>query len=162
MLPVLFVSQLLAASAFAQSTTPVSEFDRTSGGSLDMITKHSAPLSGSLALSAAKSQLPLTSHLKGFDGTLGGTLVKDRVWFFASAQRNESLFATTQTASPVQTHMLDAKMLANVTQSQAMSTSFASTVPTSFLSLHYTAVISPSSFFTATVSQSKTKPTLAY
>jgi hypothetical protein len=128
-----FLSQMLAASIFAQS-----EFGRVSGGDIDLITKHSQPLSGSLGFTAGFG--------KGLNATLGGTLVKDRVWFFATGERNEPLFRAT-----------DAKMNAQLGDRQNLATSFASQksapIPSSFLSLHYTGIVSSNMFVTASFSE---------
>src|SRR5476651_2648215 len=125
----LFLSLLFATAAFAQ------EFGRTSGGDIDLITKHPQQLSGSLGFSAGSG--------RGFDGTLGGTLVKDRVWFFATAEKNQQ----PSFASPSQNS--NAKLTANLGDRQTLATSFAASrqstpvaLPSSFLSLHYTGIVS--------------------
>jgi len=147
-----FLSQMLAAAVFAQSAATSSEFGRVSGGDIDLITKHSQQLSGSLAAMASLWQG------KGFDATLGGTLVKDRVWFFASAERSEPLFAS---------QYGDAKMIAQLGDRQSLATSFAASrqaglttgttlaapIPSSFLSLHYTGIVSSNMFVTASFSE---------
>jgi len=121
---------LLATSAFAQ------EFGREAGGTLDLITKHAQPFSGSFAIS--KSQFPFT-----FDATLGGTLVRDRVWFFAAAERSRSRFSS----SNVQ--LGDSQNLAASFTQQSQPVM----IPSSFLSLHYTGIVSDNMFFTTTFSQ---------
>ena len=136
------LSLLFATAVFAQ------EFGRTSGGDIDLITKHPRQLSGSLGFSAGSAT--------GFDGTLGGTLVKDRVWFFATAEKNQQpLFA-----SPSQNS--NAKLTANLGDRQTLATSFAASrqstpvaLPSSFLSLHYTGIVSSNMFITGSFSQLK-------
>ncbi len=139
-----FLSQLFAAAAFAQSA---GEFGQASGGSIDTITKHSSRLSGSLSLSAGVG--------KGYDATLGGTLVPDRVWFFASAAKNDSFFGPRR--------MTDTEMTANLGDRQNLAAAFASTrtqstftpgtIPSSFLSLHYTGIVTNNMFVTASFSE---------
>ena len=101
-----FIVQTFAAAVFAQTAATSSEFGRVSGGDIDLVTKHGQPLSGSLGITAGAG--------KGYEATLGGTLVKDRVWFFASAQKSESLFAS-QYRAPVPasgtSRATDAKMI---------------------------------------------------
>ena len=125
---------LLAVSAFGQ------EFS-ASGGNIEMITKRSAPFSGSLGLSSNK----------GFDLGLGGTLVKDRVWFFATAERSESMFASRPALQ-----MSDAKLTTQLGDRQNLAASghlSTGVIPTSFLSLHYTGIVSDNMFVSASFSQ---------
>ncbi len=135
---------LFTTAAFAQEAT------------LDMRPKHSSSLDGSLGITKG--------HGTGFDMTLGGTAVKDRVWFFASAERAEPLFAS---AAPVTSSVraIDAKAIANIGDRQNLAATFASTtapslaqpltVPSTFLSMHYTATVTSSSFFTMDFSESR-------
>lgn len=116
----LFLSQLFAVAVFAQ------EFGRATGGNIDLITKHTQPFSGSLALSAGTG--------RGFDLGLGGTLVKDRVWFFATAERKS------------------ARMFTQLGDNQSVTAS-AVALPSSFLSLHYTGIVSNNMFVTASFSE---------
>ena len=74
-----FTLSLLALPALAQSAS--SEFGRTSDDPLRMITKSTGRLSGSLSLSSSSGARRGT----GYDATLGGTVLPDRLWFFASA-----------------------------------------------------------------------------
>jgi len=60
--------------AFAQSSE---EFGRSSGGQLDLTFKAPSRFSGSFGLTTARSTF----------GTFGGTLMKDRAWFFATGER---------------------------------------------------------------------------
>jgi len=183
-----FLAPLLAATAFAQSaapatapadsSSPTSEFGRVSGGDIDMITKHSQPFSGSIGMTTSPSQLSLGSggNSKGFDATLGGTLVKDRVWFFGSTERRDSLFAS-QVAAPfaegatarVTSRATDSKLTAQLGDRQNLAASFAAsrqpalttapaltgTLPSSFLSLHYTGIVSSNMFISASFSELK-------
>jgi len=123
----------LAAGVFAQTA----EYGQASAGALDMTAKRSAPFSGSLAFSSARGQG------LGLGGTFGGTLVKDRVWFFASGEKSRSVV---NTALPMRTTDLNASFA---------TTPRSLTVPSSFLSLHSTSILSSNSFFTFDVSQSR-------
>ncbi len=67
---------LLTATASAQ------EYGRSSSGELRMFTGQPSKLSASLGFNFGAG--------KGFEGSLGGTLIEDRMWFFASAMRDES------------------------------------------------------------------------
>jgi hypothetical protein len=147
----------VASSAFAQN---VDEFGRFYEGTLEMAMKH-APgtgLSGSLGMTASKSDLPFGSSGKRYDATFGGTLIKDRAWFFASGERSTiPTYTTGVNGSPI---VLDPSlrvgMNAAVSDKQSLDANFSSgTLPKSFLSLHYTGMISSNSFFTANVSQTK-------
>ncbi|HSP34554.1 MAG TPA: hypothetical protein VLU46_09590 [Thermoanaerobaculia bacterium] len=116
-----------------------------------MRPKHSAPVDGSLTLTKSNST--------GFGLDLGGTLVKDRVWFFASAERGGQAPSPVRTGEAPVLQMFDAKANANIGDRQNLAVTFNQsktqlTVPTSFLSLHYTGVLTPNAFFTFNVSQS--------
>jgi hypothetical protein len=143
------VSLTLASAALAQS-----EFGRVSGGSLDVLTKHRPQLSGSFELSAARG------FSKGYNATLGGTIVPDRLWFFASADRSTPTFA--------QTNAVDAKVLSQLGDRQNLAASFGTShtqlvetpaatfpapLPSQFLTLHYTGIISNNMFVTASFSE---------
>ena len=132
---VFVLSQLFAAAIFAQ------EYGRASGGDIDLMTKHPRALSGSLGFTAGAG--------KGFDLSLGGTLVKDRVWFFATGERNQKpLFAT----APQQ--FTGAKFNAQLGDRQNVVASYG-TLPSSFLSLHYTGIVSSNMFVSASFSELK-------
>ena len=125
---VLFIlSQLFAVAIFAQ------EYGRASGGDIDLITKHPQAFSGALGLTAGAG--------KGFDLALGGTLMKDRVWFFATGERN----LKPQTFT---------KFDAQLGDRQNVAASYV-TLPSSFLSLHYTGIVSSNMFVTGSFSELK-------
>jgi hypothetical protein len=114
--------------AFAQSSE---EFGRSSGGQVDFTFKTPSRLSGSLGLTTGRSAL----------ATFGGTLVKDRVWFFASGERIQT------------TPRFDSKLFQSLGDRNSVTTTVRA--PGSlrpFLSLHSTGIVSSNSFFTATVS----------
>ena len=161
-----FVAQLATGLALAQTA----EYERGSGGQIEMMTKEATKrLSGSLSMSQGRSSAGLGS-LKGFEGTLGGTIVEDRLWFFAAAARNESLAfvpGLSELPQPVATNAVDAKVMANLGNRHDFSAAFSTgrdaittsapmtfgTVPTSFLSLRYTGIVSSNMFFDVNVSQ---------
>ena len=145
-------------------------FDRASGGEISATAKSAEKTSGSLGVEL------FAGGGSGYNATLGGTLLEDRVWFFGSlyrAQRPQSF----QTAIPempaiASTQSIDAKLGANLGSRQTLDAVFSSgsyegitptlsaeplTVPTSFLTLRYTGMMSSNAFFTATFSQSSTK-----
>ncbi|GAC1438917.1 MAG: hypothetical protein NVSMB68_10570 [Thermoanaerobaculia bacterium] len=153
-----FVSQMLAVGLIAQSA----EFGRVSDGSIDLVTKHSRPLSGSLSIAAGST--------KGFDAGLGGTLVRDRVWFFATVEKSQPLFASryaTPIASNAWSRAIDTKTIAQLGDRANLAASFASSrqsalpaganfgsaIPSSFLSLRYTGIVSNNMFVTANFSE---------
>jgi hypothetical protein len=151
------VLSFVAATAFAQDA---GEFGRFYEGTLEMAAKHApgAGLSGSLSMTAGKSDLPFGSSGKRYDATFGGTLVKDRAWFFASGERSSMpTYSTNINGTPIALDpSLRLGMNAAVSNTQSLDASFSSgTLPKSFLSLHYTGMISSNSFFTANVSQTK-------
>jgi hypothetical protein len=78
-----FATQLLAVSALAQSVTEPStiEFGRASSGTIQAITKAPRQFSGSLGVTWSSGAL----RGEGYDGTLGGELLDDRLWFFGTA-----------------------------------------------------------------------------
>ena len=141
-------SLLVVGAAFAQS----SELS-ASGGELTLLTKHPSGFSGSFSLSAG------TSGSHGGDATLGGTVVPDRVWFFASADRNRSPLFASQISRAI-----DAKLASQIGDRQTVAAMFSAarpqagssitTIPSSFVSLHYTGILSSNTFITGSVSQS--------
>jgi hypothetical protein len=196
----LFLSQMLAGGAFAQSVVPPAaasdaslaapyEFGRVSSGEIDLITKHSQRLSGSLGMTMSRSQLPLATGrngtTNGYDATLGGTILEDRLWFFASALQSDALltsrFATalppTGRSDRVVSRGIDSKFSAQIGDRQSLAASFAAgrelgvttalnvaaPNPASFLSLRYTGVVSNNMFFNANFSRrSAVQPELPF
>jgi len=108
----------VAAAAFAQTA----EYGQASAGTLDMTTKQARQFSGSLSFATGL----------GLGASFGGTAVKDRVWFFGTAQQSHS---TLRTSTP--------------------TTNFNMSLPKDFLSLHTTNILSPNSFVTVDASQSR-------
>jgi hypothetical protein len=121
-----------AGAALAQST-PAStqlaqspaEFGRASGGSIDVITKGPHQFSGSLSLGHSLGGM----RGQGYNGTIGGTLVNDRVWFFGSAALD-----ATSTAQPFDWN--------TITTSLRRSEQPPATQPASFLMLRSTSALS--------------------
>jgi hypothetical protein len=124
----LALTLLLAAPAFAQ------EYGRTAGGQLDLLTKQPAQFSGSFGLS--RSSL---FGSKGYEGTFGGTVLRDKMWFFASGLKtdaptvNRITFVTPRYAEPTLSY---------------------APAPSWFGNVKSTNIVSPNSFFTVNVSQS--------
>ena len=144
----IFFSLLVAGAAFAQSPEL-----SASGGELTLLTKHPSGFSGSFSLSAGQS------GSQGGDATLGGTVVPDRVWFFASADKNRSPLFVSQISRAI-----DAKLASQIGDRQTLAARFSATrpqagssvtmFPSSFLSLHYTGILSSNNFISGSVSES--------
>jgi hypothetical protein len=144
-LAAIFLSNIFAAGAIAQEAARAAEFGRVSGGQIEAITKQPRKLSGSLAIMRG---------LKGFEATLGGTLVEDRLWFFASAHQQEG-FRSATAVPEVQQRDFDraafAKSTAQLGDRHVLDTSLG-TGPASFLSLRYDAAVSRNMIFSASFS----------
>lgn len=140
----LAVSQLVAFAALAQSA----EFGRASGGEISVITKQPRRLSGSLGFSQSSG----AARGQGYNATVGGSALDERLWFFASAAALPAL----QFASNYQA--VDAKVTAQPVDWSSISASFSEgrqpignalqmqngTLPSSFLSLRSTSMLSDS------------------
>jgi hypothetical protein len=143
----LLLMQLLALGAVAQSA----EFGRAaSTNTIKAITKSRRPLSGSLSLTRS-------ARGDGYDGTLGGTLLDDRLWVFAAASvfpsanfSNTDFKAidATATAQPVDWTSATASF-------RQLQRSAFDSVPSSFLSLRSTTILSDHATFDFSVSQSR-------
>lgn len=137
----LLLAQLLALGAAAQS-----EFGRASGGTIDAITKAPRQSSGSLTLTHSTG----AARGQGYEGTLGGELLDDRAWFFASA----AILPQMQFSTP-NLPTLDAKATAQPVDWTSVTASFSrlrqpvpgttlqtGSLSSSFLSLRSTSVLS--------------------
>ena len=133
---------LLAATVLlAQSA----EYGRTSGGEIEGIVKRPSTFSGSFGLG-------LSSNAgRSYLATAGGTLVKDKMWFFASADANRAERIVPNVSRTVPT-LTFGDITAHLSDSQMFK---ATAIPSSFLSLHYTGIVSPNMFFSATVTNSR-------
>lgn len=156
------VTLVVAGSSFAQSA----EYARAHGGELRIVTKNATNrFSGSLGVLASSTQF---GSGRGIEATAGGSLVDDRLWFFGSFQQN-AMPVISQLALPAatETRALDAKITANLGDRNSLIGTYASTtattptlsplaIPSSFLSLNYTGIVSDSAFFTATIRRTST------
>lgn len=156
----LLAMQLLALGALAQND----EFGRASGGSVEMITKAPRQFSGSLGLTHSMG----FRSGQGYEGSLGGELLEDRLWVFAAA----SVLPAIQFSTPDFT-MIDAKATAqpvdwtNITASFSRlqqpvlgTTTFTpldGSLPTSFLSLRSTSLLSDKMMLNFSFSMSGTR-----
>ncbi|MDP9191120.1 MAG: hypothetical protein M3P06_05400 [Acidobacteriota bacterium] len=167
-----FLVQLLA---FAVSAQESAEFGRANGGEFVLKPKGPSALSGSLAVS--------TGDVFGQGGapryglTAGGTLLQDRLWFFASASQqdasptpfaelelpeNAPASATTAAAGARVNAQLagghDLSAFFEAARRPQLSTTgssvFADIAPSSFLSLRYTGIVTNNMFFNASVTRS--------
>ncbi|HEX6159028.1 MAG TPA: hypothetical protein VF111_02610 [Thermoanaerobaculia bacterium] len=153
---------LIAFASFAQSAA---EFGRASGGEISVITKQPRRLSGSLGLT-------LGNGGQGYGATLGGSVLDDRMWFFASAAQLPSI---QQFASPGGSSFqaVDAKVTAQPVDWSSISASFSrhdqqpigtslqmpnAPLPSSFLSLRSTTMVSDSVMFNFSFSRTTAKP----
>lgn len=142
------VAFFIAGAALAQATD---DSLRASGGQIELLGKNSDRWSGSLGISASRSQLPFTAGMaRGYNGSLGGTLIPDRLWFFASAERVQPMFSQTPYASVPVIRGFHSNAAAQIGPQQNF---FARIDPSTFMTMHYTGAVSSNSFFTATVSR---------
>lgn len=161
----LVLVQLLALGVSAQQSA---EFGRASAGEIVMRPKGSAPVSGSLELLLPAGGSP------GYGVTAGGTLIPDRLWFFASASHQElsssrfsDLALPENVTSSAAGGRVDGQLggahdfsaffeAARRPQLSTTTTpaSFGGVVPSSFLSLRYTGVVSSSTSFSASFARS--------
>lgn len=125
MIRALLLAQLLALAAFAQSDA---EFARGSGGVvLGAIAKAPQQLSGSFRLSNSTGVF----SGRGYGATVGGQIVRDRLWFFGTASVQPQMRLTNSSLITPS---------AKVTAQRADSDVFP--LPKSFLSLHSTTMLS--------------------
>ena len=163
---------LLAATVMAQelSTPPASfaEFGRASGGEIQSMIKRPSQFSGSFGLTSGRSSASLGGSGKTYGATLGGTLLKDRIWFFGTAERTAGLRidpALSLSAGRGPATFGYGTMSAQLGDRQSLfastgrEASLPATLPASFLSLHYTGIVSSNMFFTARVSRQSSTPT---
>lgn len=155
---------MLAAAAVAQDVgAPGSDF-RASSGLIQLVPKHPKQLSGSFGMTFSRSSVS-SGSLRGYDAALGGTVIDDRLWFFAAAQQDQgSRFASAFPQTYGGGQAFEGKMTAqlggrNSLAAAAGTGSRESTalpaLPSSFLSFRFNSVLSSNSFFSASFSQRK-------
>lgn len=180
-LAVLFL-MLLSSVGLAQSVetgqeafvAAPGEFGRAYGGEIGLITKQGNHFSGSLGFTTSIGRPTFSGgNALGFGGTLGGAVVADKVWFFASVQQSASPFATGFSqggrSQKSTAKVIDAKLNAQLGGRQSLAASFAAArnsgisnttfpgpTPSSFLSLRYSGIVSSNMFFTASMSRQST------
>ena len=145
----LVVVSLFAVAAFAQSSE---EFGRASGGSLELITKAPHQFSGSLSLSHSLGGF----RGQSYDGSAGGAIVNDRVWFFAAATVLPRVQFSTQQMNAVDTRATAQPVdWSNATATfRRNDASTPTSAPSSFLSLRSTTMLSDHMVFDVSVSRS--------
>ena len=150
------LSLSVAVSVFAQDATAL----RGDGGELSVLVKRPSQLSGTFGFTFGGNRS------NALTGSVGGTLVPDRVWFFASAQRDEhpltAIYGVPAAADRV-TPVIDGKAIAQLGSAQSLTGSLFSNQAfftgqrTDFRTLHFTSTLSPSAFFSVSASQNSTK-----
>lgn len=155
---------LVQLIAFAVSAQQSAEFGRAKSGEIVMKPKGSSAFSGSLELSLSNDFFGSGSSPR-YGVTAGGTLVQDRLWFFASASREDA--SQTRFAEREQ---LGARVNGQIAGGHDFSAFFdaarrpelattsssalADVAPSSFLSLRYTGLVSDSMLFHASFTRS--------
>jgi hypothetical protein len=183
----LLFSLMLTATGLAQSipgeqpdgsTTSSSEFCRATGGELSLIAKQRNGLSGSVGMTLSRSLFPSSGsgNANRYQANIGGTAVQDHLWFFATAERSVAPWAPAYTPLVAQSgrtaaasRTLDTRLNAQIGSRQSLAAAFAAGVqrtatpwlatpnPSSFLSLHYTGMVSSNMVFTTNISRSATQ-----
>lgn len=147
-LAALLLAQLVAGVTLAQSAS--AEFGRASGGQIDVLTKGSRDWSGSLGFTTSRGRF----GGEGYEGSLGGTIVEDRVWFFAAA----SVLPVMPRLSVVETfdaRMADAKLTAQLGDRTSVNANVAQGLFDSrFFSFRSDWLVSSNISITASVSRS--------
>ncbi|HEV7921187.1 MAG TPA: hypothetical protein VGR02_10415 [Thermoanaerobaculia bacterium] len=154
-LTALIVVQLLAFAASAQESA---EYGRATGREVVLTPKGSAPFSGSLELSLGSSPR--------YGVTAGGSLMQDRLWFFASASQQHSRLARINLPENATTSAVGARLNAQIGDSHDFSaffdtarrpelSTFTGTGPSSLFSLHYNGLVSSNMLFSASFTRSE-------
>jgi hypothetical protein len=142
---------LLATQIFAAALMAQTQYGSVSGGEVELLTKGPRKVSGSLGVSRS------SQAVNGYEATLGGTLIQDRVWFFAAASLMPEMSLSSSAGA---VNGIDAKLEAQLGRQNTLGASFSKTevaavspvmqsVPATFLSLRYTGVVSDNIFFNA-------------
>ena len=166
----LVVTALLAATtAYAQAPY---EYDRASGGEIHMLTKGTRSTSGTLGLKRGDGT-------ELWNATFGGTLLQDRVWFFGAFEKSENrMFVESPggvpaagqpqglatMAVPSANYAGKAEFRINDRQRLDASAIKSTTldIPSNFLSLRYTGIVTNNMFFTASFSHTKVDGSRAF
>ncbi|HEV7765408.1 MAG TPA: hypothetical protein VGQ76_10430 [Thermoanaerobaculia bacterium] len=164
---------LVQLIAFAISAQQSAEFGRGTGGEIVMTPKGSSALSGSLSASIGNDLFGRGNSTR-YGLTAGGALVRDRLWFFASASQEEtsssSRFADLELPENATTGAVAARVDGQIGSAHDFSaffdaarrpelsttgtSAFVDLAPSSFLSLRYTGVVSNNTLFDASVTRS--------
>jgi hypothetical protein len=148
-LALVLFTQALALAAVAQDASL-----HGSSGPIRAVAKQPKQLAGSLGVT--------TGGRQGYEATLGGAVVPDRLFFFASAQHSEGWQFASPAFRPSEdafrfdgkaTALLDERTTAIATGGTGQS--LMTGLPSSFLSLRVDSVISSNSVFSASFSQRK-------
>jgi len=165
---ILLAVPLLAMTAVAQTSDTTSEFGRASGGAIDVITKAPHQFSGSLSFTNSSGAY----RGRSYDGSAGGALLNDRVWFFAAASVLPNVRFGSFDTNASRTNAIDAKATAQPIDSTTLMAAFRRagtpsftvsdqptnrSLPSSFLSLRSTTMLSDKMVFDVSVSQRSTK-----
>lgn len=170
----LALAQLIALGVLAQSSA---EFARATGGEIALTPKGTAPLSGSLEISMSSDVFGGSST--GYGVTGGGTLLQDRLWFFASASQQDgsrARFANLELPENATTGAIGARVNGQLGDAHNFAAFFEAArrpeltsispmtfdvVPSSFLSLRYNAQVSSNMLFSASFTRrSATTPAI--
>ena len=135
---------ILSMSALGAAAQSDNEYGRASSGAIAAITKGSSQFSGSLSLTQSTGG-------SGYGGTFGGEVLKDHIWVFAAA----AVLPRIQFSN-----VIDAKVTAqpvdwsNVTASFSQPRQNDVLLPSSFLSLRSTTMLSERTMLNISVSRS--------
>lgn len=152
---------LLLSAAVALSAQESTQWS-ANGGQLTMLPKRSHGFSGSLgfSLTRGESAFPGIGGSR-YEGSVSAPLIEDRLWFFGSMERGtQRIGAMPQEAAAqafdARTHATlgDRQNLAVVFSDMRQPAASLFTVPSSFLSMRYDAVISGNMLFSASASRS--------
>ena len=148
--PAVTVALILQVACFAAMAQQSAEFGRATGETLVLTPKGSAPFSGSLELSLSSlDDVFGRGSSPSYGITAGGTLIQDRLWFFAAGSRQQV------SQSRFDSLELPESVAFEPTVSMNTPAISAQIAPSSFLSLRYTGVVSDRSFFSASFTRSE-------
>lgn len=160
--PVGIAQEIPSAGRTGESS--LAEFGRASGGEVEALIKQPSRFSGSFGFTTSRSSDGFFPGGNGrsYGATLGGTLLKDRAWFFGVAETSGGLpfdrslsSLPTRNVRPLAFGTMQAQLgdRESLVASHSRGSSPLSLLPSSFLSLHYTGVVSSNMFFTGSASQ---------